>query len=248
MRYLARTLQVRAALLERPDLQDSIKNLFTAHSDKKGNYEFSDNGIVGIGTSRVAYTAGECELPGGEKISLLLKIYKNVDRREYRRLVTRERGSIIDEFGVTELYYEFIAGLIPTVRFVSAEKHAAYCAKGKPLPFEFSLSEQWGGTQVAQGDLGAIPYFQMVVRCDKWFGHLTEGEPPLVEPRFTVRDVGQEGLHESGRLIDLGVTQTQLGFIDWGGDPIGTREPCANNLGLRERGAKYFTKNHRLDL
>src|SRR4051812_36425867 len=115
MQYLERTLKVRSVLLGLPDLQDKIKQLFAVHSDKKGDYEFTDSRIVGIGASRVAYAVGECPLPTGENLNLLLKLYKNVDRREYRRLVTRERGSIIDEFGVTELYYDFVAGIIPAV-------------------------------------------------------------------------------------------------------------------------------------
>lgn len=247
MLYLERTLQVKAALSKRPDLLEKIRTIFASHLAKDEVHE-----PIGIGNSRLVYEVGECEIAPGITINLLLKLNKEFEWMKYTRAASRSRFSDVCEFGAFELYYDFIAGHLSTISFRSKMGYKRYrlaSIHGNKVEFSFSLSENWGGTKVAQGDMGAIPYFQLVLRQRGWFGQLTEGEPSLIAPKYTAQDIGtlDDYTVERGRIIDIGPTQCLLIDIDRGGR-LGFGERYPNNLGLRFRGEKYFRPQSRLDL
>lgn len=69
MQYLERTLQVKAALLGRPDLLEKMRAIFASHIAKDTVHQ-----PVGSGGSRCAYGVGVCEVAPEVKINLLLKL------------------------------------------------------------------------------------------------------------------------------------------------------------------------------
>lgn len=243
MQYLERTLQVKTALLGRSDLLEAIRAIFASHVVKDGERE-----PIGMGNSRFAYEVGECEVAPGVKINLLLKLAKKPYRMKYSQAAKRSQFSDWSEFGAFEMYYDFIAGHISTVSFRSKAGYERYRC-GNRASRTFSLAEDWGGTKVVQGDMGAIPYFQLAIRHRGLFGQLTEGEPPFIEPKFTAEDRGtmDDYTVEGGRIIDLGPTQCQLIHMDKGGQ-LRFDERYPNNLGVRLRGEKYFRPKHRFDI
>ena len=247
MHYLERTLQVKTALLGRSDLLEKIRCIFASHLAKDNVHE-----PIGRGNSRFAYEVGECEVAPGIKINLLLKLKKEQSRMKYSKAAERSIFSDWSEFGAFEMYYDFVSGHLSTISFRSKagyERYRAESVLGSRVNYTFSLADDWGGTKVAQGDMGAIPYFQLAIRNRGWFGQLTEGEPPFIKPKYTAKDYGtmDEYTVESGRIIDLGSTQCLLIEIDRGGH-IRFNERYPNNLGVRLRGEKYFRPEHRLDI
>lgn len=247
MQYLERSLLVRAVILGRSDIIEKIRAIFASHIAKDGVHE-----PIGRGNSRFAYEVGECEVSPGVKIVLLLKLYKEEYRLKYSKSATRSLYCDWSEFGAFEMYYDFVAGHISTISFRSKAGYDRYrsgAVFGGRVKRSFTLAEDWGGTKVAQGDMGAIPYFQLAVRHRGWYGHLTEGEPPVIEPNFTAKDSGtlDDYTTEGGRIIDIGPTQCLLINIDRGGE-IKPNERYPNNLGVRLRGEKYFRPQNRLDV
>ena len=247
MQYLERTLQVKTALLGRPDLLEKIRCLFASHLAKDNAHE-----PIGRGNSRFAYEVGECEVAPGVKVNLLLKLKKEQHQMKYAKASELSKFSDLGEFGAFEMYYDFVTGHLSTISFRSKagyERYVSTSVLGSRVGFTFSLADDWGGTKVAQGDMGAIPYFQLAIRHRGWFGQLTEGEPPFIEPKYTAKDYGtmDEYTVESGRIIDIGSTQCLLIEIDRGGH-IRFNERYPNNLGVRLRGEKYFRPEHRLDI
>lgn len=246
MQYLERTLQVRSALLGQTELLATMRAIFNWHYENQGD----ERETVGRGNSRWAYEVGALEIATDTKVNLLLKVVREKWRSKYRDAASKKSGwSVLDEWGALEMYYDFVAGNIEGATFLTEAKHRKYCRTERTVPMTISLADNWGGTKVAVGDLGALPYFQMVVRYNGWFGHLTEGEPPLIEPKWTADDRGtwDDYTVESGRIIDLGRTQCKLIAVDWGKDALIARK-YGNNLGLRDRAVKYFHTEHRLDL
>ena len=249
MQYLERTIRVRAALLERPDLLDEIRAIFASHMAKDGVKE-----PVGRGNSRWAYEVGDLEeVAPNCTVKLLLKLSTSKSRNmEYADASRRSKYSNLAEFGAFEVYYDFVAGILPKVSFRSAKEYTRYLARKYTRNFgeSFALDEPWGGTRVGKHDYGALPYFQMAVRYKKLFGILTEGEPPLIEPVGTANDRGtfDDFTVERKRIIDLGVTQSTLIHIDQGGFMLGFGERHPHFLGLMNRAEKYFKKEARLDL
>lgn len=246
MQYIERTLQVKAALLERFDLLEKIRGIFASHITKDETHE-----PIGEGNSRFAYEVGECEVAPGVNINLLLKLKKKLSLLKYSQAAKRSRFSDWCEFGAFEAYYDFIAGHIATISFRSKAGYKRYCSVsvfGSRVKHTFSLAEDWGGTKVAQDDMGAIPYFQLVIRHRGWFGQLTEGEPPFIEPKYTAEDYGTMDDHtvEGGRIIDIG-PRSLLIDIDRG-VRFSFDERYQNNLGVRLRGEKYFRPQYRLDI
>lgn len=247
MLYIDRTLQVKAALLGRPDLMEKIRAIFAGHTKQDGVHE-----PLGKGNSRWVYEVGECEVAPGVKIQILLKLKSDPVWMPYRKAARRSHHCDWSEFGAFEMYYDFVVGHLSAISFRSKKGCAQYqftSAFGRFVKHTFTLSESWGGTKVAQGDVGAIPYFQMVLRHQGLFGQLTEGEPPFVEPKGTADAYGtmDDDTTESGRIIDLGPTQCLLIDIDRGG-ARSMSDRWANNLGVRSRGEKYFRPENRLDL
>jgi len=104
----------------------------------------------------------------------------------------------------------------------------------------------WDGTRVAVGDMGALPYFQMAVKWGKYFGWLTEGNPPIIAPKGTARHWGSdENNIERGRIIDLSAHHSSLRGINRK-RPLGKYH--RDYLGLIKRGKKYLLPENRLDL
>lgn len=249
MQYIERTMQVKEALLKRLDLLERVRAIFASHHAQDGKIQ-----DVGRGNTRTAYEVGECEVAEVGQVNLLLKLYTNLNRVTYTRAAQRsETFCQWYELGAFEMYYDFVAGNISTVTFRSEAGYQMMVKKGLyGLSFkkEFTLSERWGGTQVNAGDLGAVPYFQMVVRHKRVFGVLTEGLPPLIEPQMTAYANGyDDNTVEQGRIIDLGRTHCCLIHMDCGGTMISfVNRRYPNNLGVRLRGRKYFFPANRLDL
>lgn len=247
MEYIERTRLVKLALLDRPDHLDKIRSIFVSHIAKDGVVEPD-----GRGSSRYAYDVGECVVAPDVKISLLLKLEKERLFMKYASAAKPSQHRNSCEFGAFELYYDFVTEKIPSVSFRSKsgyEQYVSVTGLGKRVKDTFKLSDNWGGTRVAVGDVGALPYFQLVVRYRGYFGHLTEGEPPHVEPQGTATWQGtlDDYTVERDRIIDLGPSQCLLSEIDRGGHvPYGGRYP--SNIGTRIRGSKYFRLENRLDL
>ncbi len=247
MQYLERTLQVKAALLERPDLLEKIRSIFASHVTQDGVIE-----TIGQGNSRFTYEVGECQVSPDVKVNLILKLKKELDRMKYSKASACNEFSDWSEIGAFEMYYDFVAGHISTISFRSKAAWERYRSKsilGRDVKQTFSLSENWGGTKVAQGDMGAIPYFQLVVRHKGLFGYLTEGEPPYVEPKGTADYHGtmDEYTVEGSRIIDIGPTQCLLIDIDRGGH-LRFDERWPGNIGMRKKASKYFRLENRLEL
>jgi hypothetical protein len=247
MQYLERTLQVKTALLGRPDLLEKMRNIFASHLAKGHACE-----PIGIGNSRFAYEVDQCEVAPGVRVNLLLKLKKDKYQMKYSRAAERSWCNDWSEFGAFEMYYNFVAGHLLTVSFRSKAGYKRYrstSAPGSRVEFTFSLADNWGGTRVAQGDMGAIPYFQLVLRHQGWFGQLTEGGPSFIKPKHTAECCGEidSDTVENGRIIDLGPTQCLLIIIDQGGG-INLNERYPSNLGVRLRGEKYFCPGNRLDI
>lgn len=245
--YLDNTLQVKTALLGRPDLLEKLRTVFISHILKDGIHV-----PIGRGSLRFAYEIGECEVAADIRLNLLLKLYKVQPWISYSRAAEPSQHGEWCEFGAFETYYDFVAGHIDNVSFRSNAGYRRYISTsilGKNVKRTFSFADQWGGTEVEQGDLGAIPYFQLAVRYKTWFGQLTEGLPSLIKPKGTAEYWGTMDEHtvEKGRIIDIGLAQCLLIDIDRGGAlALGKRYP--NNLGVRTRGGKYFLPANRLDI
>lgn len=245
MLYIERTNRVRNVVLGRPDLCERIRRTFEAHFEDRGEVEW-----LGKGNSRMAYEVGQCELPEG-MLTLVLKLYKK-DRmigEKYSEVCPRGQWiAIREELGVFEVYYDFVSGRLDSLTFSSDENYAEYVAglQEHPsliAPKVIDLTSRWNGTFVERGDLGAVPYFQMVVRFKDYFGWLTEGNPALIAPRFTAQAERDDYTVEGGRIIDLSPSQCLLSEINHG------REfNVADDLGLTARGNKYFGRHNRLDL
>lgn len=244
MQYLERTLQMKAALLAQPELLEKIRQIFASHIAKDGVIE-----PIGQGTSRFAYEVGTCALAPNTKINVLLKLKRDQSRMRYERASSFGRFSERSEIGAFEMYYDFVAGHLSAVSFRSTgawENYRNNSRIGSQIKQTFSLSESWGGTRVAQGDLGAIPYFQLVVCYQELFGYLTEGEPPHIKPQGTATGRGiDENTVEGNRIIDLG-PDCFLADVDQGGFQLD--DSWADNIGMRERADKYFHPDNRLDL
>ena len=249
MQYIERTLQMRAALMEQPELLGVIKTIFDARIDKSEDAPRP----FGCGNSWWAYEVGMCPIANGQSVSVILKIGSEKRRlTDYSEAVRRGQFSAWNEFGTFELFYDYVAGHIDKVSFRSRAGFERYKREfywNRSPRFEFDLTERWGGTRVDVGDLGAMPYFQLAVRYRGKYGILTEGLPPLIEPEYTARAEDQdEYTVEDGRLIDLDRVNCHLPIMDLGGLHLkyGQRHP--NLLGIYKRGEKYFTKESRLDL
>lgn len=246
MLYADRTLQIKTALLARPDLITTIRTIF------EGHLTHQDTGKeLGKGTSRTAYEVGTCEIEEGRSVNLLLKL-NQTQYMKYSDAVRQWLGTELSEFGAFETYYDFATGRIASLSFRSEKEWSKCCERANHVfPRTFSLNDEWGGTRVGSGDLGAVPYFQMAVRYHrKWFGCITEGLPPLIEPNgsATCRWTRDENTVEDSRIIDLGRSHCTLIEIDRGGSLGSLSERYPGNLGIRARGQKYFSPQYRLDV
>ena len=235
MRYIDRTLQIQSALLERNDLLQKIYAIFDDCLRTENILE-----PLGKGTGRRVFPVGECKINKNQSVHMLLKVTNDPLHMTWANLL---KNSSQEECGAFETYYDFTSGHIPIVSFVSKRQHEEYLmSSGNLIKLSFSLSDDWGGTRVNVGDIGALPYFQLVVKYKTYFGLLTEGEPPLITPLATASCDEFENSIENQRIIDLN-RPALLVTIDRG-------DVCnrANNLGLKTRGAKYFKSENRLNL
>lgn len=254
MQYIERTIQLRTAIIARPDILETIRSIFDSHIAEDNTHE-----PIGKGNTRYAYEVGECEVAPGTKISLLLKLGKTLHSKpSYSMKYSRVENQYRCELGAFETYYDFIAEHIPAVSFQSDAQYEQYC-DGYECPYNvertFSLADDWGGTRVLQGDMGAVPYFNMVVRYQDWFGQLTEGNPPFIKPKNTASHFNSNGgpssddyTVEDGRIIDLGMAQCILISVDQGAVFLVDDDKYQDNLGVRLRGEKYFLPENRLDI
>lgn len=255
MQYLERTLQVRAALLGQPRMLDIMRSIFERLMVRQEGAEGSGY-WTGSGSSRDAFTIGKCDIDGVGQVSILLKIYNERHRSDrtwegacglpYKRL---GQGSA-EEFGAFEAYYDFIAGHIKHLSFGSKRKLERFNSELRHSNLrqrEVKIAlDDWDGTTVEVGDLGAVPYFQMAVKCGEHFGWLTEGLPPVIEPKRTAsHGNADENTIERGRIIDLSAHHCMLREINRD-RPFG--EDHRDHLGLLKRGRKYLLPPNRLDL
>jgi hypothetical protein len=240
---------MKAALIEQPELLEVIKTIFNARIDKSSHAPRP----FGQGNSKWAYEVGLCPIAESQNVSVILKISSEKRRlAKYGDAVRRGAYSAWNEFGTFELFYDYVAGHIDKVSFRSRagfERYKREVYWNHSPKFEFTLSEGWGGTRVKRGDLGAMPYFQLAVRYRGRYGILTEGLPPLIEPKYTARTEDQdEYTVEDGRLIDLDRVNCHLPTMDQGGSHLRYNQRHPNLLGIYKRGEKYFKKANRLDL
>ena len=244
MTYLERTLEVRSALLKRVDLLERIRAIFRSVSAK--------DGVVtpfASGSTNSVFEVGQCELRSGNNVVVILKLKNRF--LKHRRVLLQSKFSFAVDLGAYETYYDFAAGYIDKVSFRSKAAHVQHVERRVgsgllPLHLCFSLDEHWGGTRLARGDIGALPYFQLVVRFKQFVGLLTEGLPPVVAPMLSVAHEDDDSTSEEGRIIDLSHTQSLLIAGDVG--ETGVLGRYHGNFGLRRRGEKYFRREHRLDL
>lgn len=247
MRYLDRTLQVKEAVLSQPETLQRLRDIFSSH--------LNGGGIKpdGVGNSRLVYKVAPLDLTVGQSVSLLIKLKRNFDRMTYAQSASSSQFGDWEEFGAFETYYDFVAGQISEVSFRTQAGYEQYCSCSttrKRVASSFSLAEPWGGTMVSKGDLGALPYFQMAVRFGQWFGQLTEGEPPLIEPQGSAEDYGtwDDYTVERWRIIDLSPHQCQLIYLDRGRSYLPFGQPHPSHLGVHSRGEKYFDPVNQLNL
>ncbi len=231
MQYIERTLQVKNALLTRPDLLEKIRAIFASHVAKDSAYK-----PIGKGTSRYAYEVGTCEVAVGVEIMLLLKLKADVFYMDYKIASELLEQGESGELGAFEIYYDFVVGNIQEV---------SYREEGRG---SFALNENWGGTRVSRGDIGAIPYFQLIVRHGEWFGQLTESEPSFFKPKWSADCWGTDDNDtvKHGRIIDLDRIQSELVKRDAG--LCDSDDDYPHSLGVVIRGSKYFLPANRLDL
>jgi len=261
MQYLERTAQLRAALLQRTDLIDHIRDIFCKHIS--GNRK----GLpwCGEGTLRRVYAIGKCDTPSGT-LNLLLKVRNDIDTmsnfdsvagriKDNEDLQTGER----EELGAFDAYYSFAAGLTDKFGFVDEMARSCFLKEIKrrtgwaefsilnSVPQTFRLDDdEWPGTSLRVGDLGALPYAQMVLNCNGIYGCLVEGLPPLVKS-LNSADMGHdEGTVERGRIIDLGSAHCLLSKLNGRINRETFKHP--DYLGLIARGTKYFAPDYRIDL
>lgn len=256
MQYLERTLQVRAALLEQPQTLKVIRSVFERVVTRKESATGSGY-WVGSGSSRDAFQVGVCIVDGVGEVSVLLKIFNQRHEDSGRtwesacgRPYARLGQGVAEEYGAFEVYYDFVAGNIPHVSFSSKRKFNEFNTdmrnpQLRQQNMHISLNK-WDGTRVDVGDFGALPYFQMAVKWGKYFGWLTEGTPPVIEPKWTAHHNGaDENNIEQGRIIDLSAHHCTLREINRE-RPFG--EDHRDYLGLIKRGRKYLLQANRLDL
>ncbi len=143
--------------------------------------------------------------------------------------------------------------------YKSEESYAQFLAESKrwSTPSAFNLYRQiarpirfndknWFGTRVEVGDIGALPYANVVVQCDGYYGCIVEGRPSLIEPKRTAYQGDEdEGTVEHGRIMDLGSAHCFLNKLNG----KMSRETCIHSdfLGLIAQGKKYFAHDYRLD-
>jgi len=256
MQYIKRTLQVRSALIQRANLLEEIRTIF--RDAIAGDQKSLRNKWVGSGTSRDAYEVGVCDIEDTGRVVLLLKVYKQGNERGRTwegacgRPYPQLGNGSAEEFGAFEVYYDFAAGHIPHISFASKRRLNQF---NKSLPHSYYQLKQegvdipldsWDGLSVAVGDLGALPYFQMAVKWGKYFGWLTEGEPPIIDPKGTAREHGLDERNvEQGRIIDLSAHHCTLRRINKE-RPLGKEH--RDWLGLIKRGKKYLLPENRLDV
>lgn len=255
MQYLERTHQVRAVLLGQPRMLDIMRSIFERLMVHQESTEGSGY-WVGSGSSRDAFNIGKCDIDGLGQVSILLKIYNESHQSHrswegacglpYKRL---GQGSA-EEFGAFEAYYDFIAGHIKHLSFGSKRKLERFNSElRRPNLRQREVKiplDDWEGTSVAIGDLGAVPYFQMAIKSGEYFGWLTEGLPPIIEPKRTAsHGDADENTIEGGRIIDLSANHCMLREINRD-RPFG--EDHRDHLGLLKRGRKYLLRENRIDL
>ncbi|HWQ60439.1 MAG TPA: hypothetical protein VN420_04855 [Candidatus Fimivivens sp.] len=227
---------------------DTMRLIFESHVARDGAID-----PIGTGDLRVAYAVGFCKSPEGGEISLILKLMRELNWISYSRASKESAIGDLSEFGAFEVYHDFVTGTLPQVEFRSREAYERYCAGRTILAgsaeFSFSLADDWGGLMVERDDIGAVPYFQLVVRYGDFYGCLTEGEPPLIRPKFTATDEGTYDQHsvENGRIVDLGIPHCLLIEMDRGGS-IAVGRKYEDNLGLLTRGKEYFLSENRIDI
>lgn len=243
--YIERTMMIRQVLLDSCTVVDRIGQLFDAHfAGEKLTY-------LGKGLNRFAYQVGTVDFPGG-KLTIILKLPNEEKHRQegYYFDTARDpnemnvfQSLLYREFGAFEWYFDFVCGKIETFEFRN-ECYPNYCqamARFSRCPLPKTFSPISLDTHVEMGDLGAVPFFHLVVTRHGRCGILTEGLPPVIQQQGTATSrTGRLDRYtvENHRIIDL--DHCKLLTLDiWAG------RDC---LGLAERGIKYFSPEQRLDL
>ncbi len=257
MQYLDRTLLVKAAVIEQ-GLVAKIGEVFRMH------FSGDTAGLVckGSGGDRIVYSVGTCKVPSGE-LNLLLKLHRRPDH-DFDYIAGLKKGnegvvtSAREELGAFKAYYDFVAGLQESFGFESDKARAEFLEEAQarvtpptynkyfrvPTRFRLDLRE-WEGTRVSFGDKGALPYANVVVKCDDMHGLLVEGTPPLILPWGAVIEEGSDlGTAKDGRLVDLSEHQCLL--VQLNGRSKGGVHP--DYLKLIADGAKFFLPENRIDL
>jgi hypothetical protein len=247
MQYIERTRAVLEQVRQQPDLLTKIRHICHEHFD--GDPWTLEDERAGEGSTRVAYSVGPCNIPKHGVVSIFCKLPKI---RGYSGLMTdfvnvagRDEDTkdfitgVREEFGAFEIYYSYAAGLLKKLRFRNKKDGDGYHL------------DRWAGTRIYVGDIGGVPFFQLAARYGRHFFCLTEGLPPLIEPKGTARAAGDD-YHtvEYDRIIDL--SPTQCSIIEMNGGGLSTSrisgEKHPDRFGLIARGKRYFEPKNCLEL
>jgi hypothetical protein len=243
MNYLDRTEEVRHFLLGCTGELKRIRRLIGSHYGCQPKER-----MWATGSTRAVYDLGNHELPGKGKFKLLLKLGRfdegiwdeyfrwqriEEDETDPENSTNSYSALIYSELGSFDLYCDYLTGSLTHAEYRSEDNELARDRN----PYSIKETDR---LYVEPGDLGAIPYFHMVVRADNWFGVLTEGNPCLISPNNRSHPDLFDHTMSGGRIVDLFPSANYLSKI--------TNEEMRDCFGIWARGKRYFEPRYRLEL
>lgn len=206
------------------------------------------------GTTRSVYDLGKISLPGKGNLHLLLKVgtvneesswyryyhcpdtieskFNNEKPAPYWQMPLYELGSM-------DIYFDYLTSDSRLLKFPSEKMLEIFCSRTGFFGRELDIGV-YNRLAVEPGDVGALPYFQLVVKTNSWYGVLTEGLPCLIKPLNLGHPSDFDHTMSAGRVIDLFPNDNKFSEV--------TTEYQCDFFGLWERGKKYFLPENRIDL
>ncbi len=224
MSYLDRALLVKEAVASDTSLLRKLSSIYASHYAGERYWWRAGGG-------RAVYEVGSTNVAEGRIEQLLLKLARIGRAEEDYRLAASRRSlrKIARELGSFDAYYDLLSGTVDSLGTFYNE----------------SIGLGQLSTTAELGDLGAIPYFHLVVVWNGRIGFLTEGTGGPIAPKGTARYTANGTIQldyttiVDGRIVDLEPCDTDIGSIN------ATIPEC---LRLAARGEPYFYPENRIDL